>query len=122
MTCSDGELPKWGDGVPHPRCFGAFSRKIQYYVQERQTIDLAFAIRSMTSLPAQVFNIADRGVIQPGAYADLVIFQPEEVQHRGTFTDPYRLAEGMRYVLVNGQLAIEDAIFTGKTAGRVLRR
>lgn len=122
MTCSDGELPKWGEGVPHPRCFGAFPRKIQYYVQERETIDLAFAIRSMTSLPAQVFNIADRGIIQPGAYADLVIFQLEEVQHRGTFTDPYHLAEGMRYVLVNGQLAIEDATFTGKTAGRVLHR
>lgn len=122
MTCSDGELPKWGEGVPHPRCFGAFSRKIQYYVQERETIDLPFAIRSMTSLPAQVFHISDRGMIQPGAYADVVIFQLDAVRHRGTFTDPYHLAEGMRYVLVNGRLAVADGRFTGEMAGRVLHR
>lgn len=76
----------------------------------------------MTSLPAQVFNIADRGAIRPGAYADLLVFDPAEVQHTGAFTDPYHLAEGMRYVLVNGASAVWEGRFTGSMAGQVLRR
>jgi N-acyl-D-aspartate/D-glutamate deacylase len=120
MTCTDGALPRWGEGVPHPRGFGAFTRKLAYYVRERKTIDLPFAIRSMTSLPAQVFGLTDRGTLRVGARADILIFDPAQVQHRGTFTDPFHLAEGMEYVFVNGQAAVWAGAFTGALAGRVL--
>jgi N-acyl-D-aspartate/D-glutamate deacylase len=75
----------------------------------------------MTSLPAQVFGLRDRGLLRPGAYADLLIFDPAQVRHRGTFTDPYHLAEGMQYVFVNGRPAIRAGAFTDELAGRVLR-
>ena len=122
MTCTDGALPRWGEGVPHPRGFGAFTRKLAYYVRERGTVDLPFAVRSMTSLPAQVFGLTDRGALRAGAYADILIFDPAQVRHQGTFTDPYHLAEGMAYVFVNGQAAIWAGAFTEELAGGVLRR
>ena len=65
MTCTDGDLVPFGQGKPHPRGNGAFARKIRVYVNERGTIDLAFAVRSMTSLPASVFGLKDRGVLRP---------------------------------------------------------
>ena len=118
MTSSDGG----SRGFPHPRSFGAFPRKIRHYVVEEQVVDLAGAIRSMTSLPAQVFRIPDRGVIRPGAYADLVVFDLDRLRDRATFTEPMQLSEGMVYVFVNGQAAIEDGDFTQRMAGGVLRR
>ena len=74
MTASDGGLVTWMEGVPHPRSYGTFPRKIRQYVLEEGIVDLASAIRSMTGLPAQVFRIADRGVLRPGAFADIAIF------------------------------------------------
>ena len=118
MTSSDGG----SQGFPHPRTFGAFPRKIRTYVLDEQVVDLAAALRSMTSLPAQVFQIHSRGVIRPGAYADLVVFDLEKLRDRATFTDPIQLAEGMVYLFVNGKAAISDGQFTGSLNGRVLRR
>lgn len=120
MTCSDGSFPKWGEGVPHPRAFGTFPRKIHHYVIEKGVIDLPTAIRSMTSLVAQVFNIKDRGILKTGAIADLVIFDLEKVQDKATFTQPYQLAEGMEYVFVNGKSAIFEGKPTGVNNGKVL--
>ncbi len=85
-------------------------------------MDLAGAIRSMTSLPAQVFRIPDRGVIRPGAYADLVVFDLDRLRDRATFIEPQQLSEGMVYVFVNGQAAIQEGDFTQRMAGGVLRR
>ena len=118
MTSSDGG----SRGFPHPRSFGAFPRKIRHYVVEEQVVDLASAIRSMTSLPAQVFRIKDRGVIRPGAYADVVVFDLDRLRDHATFTEPTHLSEGMVHVFVNGQAAIQDGAFTQRLAGRVLRR
>lgn len=118
MTSSDGG----SQGFPHPRTFGAFARKIRTYVLDEQVVDLAAAIRSMTSLPAQVFQIQDRGMIRPGAYADLVVFDLAKLHDRATFTDPIQLAEGMVHLFVNGKAAISDGAFTGSLDGRVLRR
>ena len=67
-----------GAGHPHPRDYGAFARRLAVYVRDRHVVSLEFAIRSMTSLPASVFGITDRGVIRPGAFADLVIFDPAD--------------------------------------------
>jgi N-acyl-D-aspartate/D-glutamate deacylase len=122
MTSSDGDLVPWGEGVPHPRSYGSFPRKIREYVVERGVIDLAFAIRSMTSLPAQVYRIPDRGLIREGMAADVVVFDLASTREKGTFTDPHQLAEGMVHVFVNGQAAMRDGEFTGVLAGEVLRK
>ena len=76
MASSDGGLSPPGAGLPHPRDYGAFARRLAVYVRDRKVVGLEFAIRSMTSLPASVFGLRDRGVIRPGAFADLVIFDP----------------------------------------------
>jgi N-acyl-D-amino-acid deacylase len=120
MTCTDGDLVPLGQGKPHPRAYGAFPRKIRQYVQERGVIDLPSAVRSMTSLPASVFGLKDRGVIREGAYADLLIFDPAQVRDTATFQDPHQLAEGMVHVVVNGALPRDGGRFTGALAGRVL--
>ena len=122
MTSSDGGLVPWMQGVPHPRSYGAFARKIRLYVLEEGVVDLAAAVRSMTSLPAQVFRIPDRGVLRPGAYADVVVFDLARVNDPGTFTEPHKLAEGMVEVFVNGEAAVSGGEFTGVLPGRVVRR
>jgi len=122
MTSSDGDLVPWMEGVPHPRAYGAFSRKLRTYALDEGVVDLAFAIRSMTSLPAEVYRIPDRGVLREGMAADLVVFDLASLGDRATFTEPHRLSEGMVYVFVNGQAAIRNREFTGALAGRVLRK
>jgi N-acyl-D-amino-acid deacylase len=110
------------EGKPHPRNYGAFARKLAVYVRERGIVSLESAIRSMTSLPASVFGIKDRGQIRAGAFADLAVFDPAKVRDRATYTDPHQLAEGMSYVLVNGVVVVDDGKFTNATPGRVLRK
>ncbi len=122
MASSDGDLVPWMEGVPHPRAYGAFPRKIRHYVLEEGTIDLAFALRSMTSLPALVYRIPDRGMLREGMAADVVVFDLETIRDRATFTEPHQLAEGMVHVFVNGQAAIRDREFTGALAGKILRK
>jgi N-acyl-D-amino-acid deacylase len=122
MTSSDGGLVAMGEGKPHPRNYGAFARKLSRYVRERGTISLEHAVRSMTSLPAAVFGMTDRGVIRDGAAADIVIFDPAKIVERSTYTDPHQLAGGMEYVLVNGQLVIDEGRFTDALPGRVLKK
>jgi N-acyl-D-aspartate/D-glutamate deacylase len=122
MTSSDGGLVAMGAGKPHPRNYGAFARKLSRYVRERGTVTLEHAIRSMTSLPATVFGMKDRGVIREGAAADILIFDPAKVAERSTYTDPHQLAEGMDYVLVNGQAVIANGKFTAAMPGKVLRK
>ncbi len=122
MTCSDGDLVPMGEGVPHPRAYGTFPRKIRKYVREEGVIDLPTAIHSMTGLPAAVFRLKDRGVIRPGAYADVVVFDLAKVNDPATYSEPHQLAEGMVEVIVNGREAIADGKITGTKAGRVLSR
>lgn len=122
MTASDGALPEWQVGVPHPRAYGTFARKLRKYVVEDGTVSLKAAIRSMTSLPADVFGVEDRGRLVLGAVADIVVFDLEEVRDLATYTDPHQLSQGMVHVFVNGTAAIRDGAFTGERAGRVLRR
>ncbi len=122
MASSDGALVEPGAGHPHPRDYGAFARRLAVYVRQLHAVGLEFAIRSMTSLPAAVFGIRDRGVIRPGAFADLVIFDPEAIEDRATYTEPQQLATGVSYVVVNGVVVLDDGKFTAALPGRVLRR
>lgn len=122
MTSSDGGLVPMDEGVPHPRNYGAFARKIRLYVKERGTVSLEQAIRSMTSLPAQVFGMPERGLLRPGMAADIVVFDLDAVQDLADYTDPHRYSEGMVHVFVNGMAAIRDGLFTGERTGRVLQK
>jgi N-acyl-D-amino-acid deacylase len=120
MTCTDGDLVPMGQGKPHPRAYGAFARKLRLYVRDRGVIDLPFAIRSMTSLPAQVFALKDRGQVRAGAFADLLIFDPAKVNDAATYQDPHQLSEGMTHIIVNGVVVRENGTFTAALPGRVL--
>ncbi len=122
MTCSDGDLVRMGEGVPHPRAYGTFPRKLRVYALDRHVVGLEEAIRSMTSLPATVFHMRDRGVIRPGAFADLAVFDPAQVRDLATYEKPHQLSQGMVYVLINGKLAVDDRQLTDGTYGVVLSR
>lgn len=117
MISSDG-----GIGMPHPRTAGTFPRVLAHYVREKHLISLPEAIRKMTSLPAQRMGWVDRGVIRPGAFADLVLFDPQTVQDRSTFADPWATATGIAAVFVNGTLTWKSGESTGALPGRVLTR
>jgi N-acyl-D-amino-acid deacylase len=121
MASSDGGLVLPTEGKPHPRDYGAFARRLAVYVRERQVVDLEFAIRSMTSLPASVFGLKDRGVIREGAAADLAVFDPARVRDTATYQDPHHLAEGMSFVIVNGVVALNEGRFSEALPGKPLR-
>jgi N-acyl-D-aspartate/D-glutamate deacylase len=122
MTASDGGLVPWNEGVPHPRSYGTFPRKIRRYVAETGTVTLEHAIRSMTSLPAMVYGLPGRGVLRAGAAADVVVFDLAGVRDLAEYTAPHQLAEGMVWVFVNGQAAIRGGEVTDAMAGRVLQK
>lgn len=121
MTCTDGGLQPLTEGKPHPRSYGAFPRKLQRYVRDRGVVALPFAIRSMTALAAEVFGLKDRGVVRPGAFADLLVFDLARVREASTYEDPHQLAEGLDTIVVNGRLTRDRGRFTDALAGRVLR-
>jgi dihydroorotase/N-acyl-D-amino-acid deacylase len=106
---------------PHPRAYGTFPRILRKYVREEKLLTLEDAIRKFTSLPAQRMRLGDRGVVKVGMWADLVVFDPETVRDRATFARPHQLAEGMRWVLVNGVPVLAEGKATGELPGRVLR-
>jgi N-acyl-D-amino-acid deacylase len=119
MIGSDG-LPH--DVHPHPRLWGSFPRVLGHYSRECGLFSLEEAVRRMTSLPARWFGFRDRGVIRPGAFADLVIFDPATVKDQGTFTKPAQPATGIELVMVNGRVVWQDGRQSGARPGRVLRR
>ncbi|MCL7957202.1 MAG: D-aminoacylase [marine benthic group bacterium] len=103
---------------PHPRAYGSFARLLGRYVRDEGVIPLEEAIRRLTSFPAETFGIERRGVLTPGAYADIVVFDPETIEDRATFAEPHQYAVGVRHVFVNGVHTLEDGAHTGATAGR----
>jgi N-acyl-D-amino-acid deacylase len=108
-------------GVPHPRTFGCFPRVFGRFVRGRKTLTLGDAIRRMTSLPAGVFGLRDRGRIAPGAYADLVLFDADRIVDRATYDRPYAYPDGIDSVFVNGVAVVRNGAPTGALPGRVLR-
>jgi N-acyl-D-amino-acid deacylase len=109
-------------GVPHPRNFGTFPRVLGRYVREMKVISLEEAIRKMTSLPASILGLSDRGSIKEGQWADLVIFDPATVADKATFEDPFQYPVGIDTVLVNGQVVLDEGKHTGARPGKVLKR
>ncbi|MEW9309080.1 N-acyl-D-amino-acid deacylase family protein [Labrys neptuniae] len=118
MVGSDG-LPH--DVRPHPRLWGTFPRVLGHYARDIGLFGMEEAVRRMTALPAARFGLAQRGVIRQGAYADLVLFDPETIQDKATFDDPTQLSAGIRSVYVNGSLAWSEGKAAGPRAGKVLR-
>jgi N-acyl-D-amino-acid deacylase len=109
-------------GHPHPRSFGTFPRVLGAYVRQAGLLSLEDAVRRMTSLNARKLGLYERGVLRPGAYADVAIFDPERVRDRATYTEPFQYSEGIEYVLVNGTIVLERGQHTGARPGVALRR
>ncbi len=109
-------------GKPHPRAYGTFPRVLGKYVREEKLLSLEQAVRKMTSLPAGKIGLQDRGIIREGSWADLAIFDAGTIIDKATFAEPHQYAEGIKYVLVNGQLVIDNGNSTGVRPGKILRR
>ena len=120
MVASDAGVVEPGVGVPHPRAYGTNARVLGRYVREMKVLRLEEAIRKMTSLPAQRFGLGDRGLVRPGMWADLAVFDEATVADRATYEAPHAAATGFRYVLVNGEVVVEDGAHVGARPGQVL--
>lgn len=110
-----------GRGRSHPRAFGTFPRILGRYVREEGLLPLEEAIRKMTSLAAQRVGLHDRGLLKPGMYADVVVFDPATIRDEATFESPQRTATGVRFVIVNGEMVLDENGITSKLPGRALR-
>ena len=108
-------------GAVHPRFFGTYPRVLGKYVREEQVLTLEEAIRKMTSFPAQRLGIKDRGLLREGAWADLVVFNPDTVIDKATFEKPFALPEGIPYVIVNGKVVVEQGTIQKVFPGQILR-
>lgn len=106
---------------PHPRAYGNFARLLAKYVREEHALSLPEAIRKLSAQPARNLSLADRGMLKPGYFADIVIFDPKTIQDHATYAQPHQLATGVGYVLVNGRLALKEGTATGAPTGRVVR-
>ncbi|UCH58147.1 MAG: D-aminoacylase [Candidatus Bathyarchaeota archaeon] len=109
-------------GKPHPRHYGTYPKILGRYVREEGVLSIEQAVRKMTSMPAQRFGILDRGVLRPGMWADITIFNPDTVIDRATYQDPHQFPEGIEYVIVNGQITVDSGKYTQALAGRILRK
>jgi N-acyl-D-amino-acid deacylase len=109
-----------GQRQPHPRSYGTFPRVLGRYVREEKVLSLEEAVKKMTSVTAERFGLTDRGVIREGAWADLVLFDPQTVADRATFIDPHQYPVGIPWVIVNGLVVIEQCQHTGALPGQVL--
>lgn len=105
----------------HPRAYGNFSRVLGHYVRDEKVLSLPEAIRRLAALPAQNLGLADRGLLKPGQFADVVVFDPATVAERSTYAEPHQFAVGVRHVLVNGVPVLRDGTHTGALPGRALK-
>lgn len=110
------------EGKPHPRTYGTFPRMLSEYVRKQKVVDWPTAIRKMSGDPARRFNLEGRGTIAVGAYADLVLLDPDKVEDRATYPEPHQYPEGISYVIVNGVVTVNQGDHTGARAGTILRK
>jgi N-acyl-D-amino-acid deacylase len=123
--CSDSPAPA-AEGVflrwsTHPRAYGAFARLLGKYVRDERVVPLEEAIRRLTSLPAENLGLVGRGLLEPGYFADVVVFDPDRIQDHATYDEPHRYATGVEHVAVNGTLVLRDGEHTAALPGRVVR-
>jgi len=111
-----------GEGKPHPRSYGTFPRVIARYVRKKGVLSLEEAVRKMTSAAARKLGLWNRGIIRPNMYADLVIFDFNEIEDLATFENPHQFPKGIKYVIVNGKIVVKEGKHTGVLAGKVLRK
>jgi len=121
MFASDAGIARYGSGVPHPRAYGTNARVLGQYVRMLKVISLEEAIRRMTSLPAQKFQLRDRGLVREGMAADVVVFNADQIGDPSTFDKPHAYSTGFQYVIVNGQLVLDQNKHTGTRSGVVLK-
>jgi N-acyl-D-amino-acid deacylase len=122
MFASDAGPGNFGVGVPHPRGYGNNARVLGRYVREKGVLALEDAIRKMTSLPAQSFGLKNRGLIQEGYAADILLIDENTATDQATFEQPHQYAKGFEYVIVNGQLVISKGQLTGTLPGKAVRK
>ncbi len=120
-TASDGGVQTPGPTVPHPRSYGTFPRKIGFYAIDEQIVTLEAAIRSASGLPAEILKLPDRGYLKPGYFADVVVFDPKTYRDTATFDKPHQYPTGVKWVLVNGFVAVKEGEYQNVLGGRVLR-
>ena len=121
MTCTDGRTPEEGQDVVHPRVYGAFPRKMRMLALDDSVLSVPFVIRSFSGLAADFFGLDDRGTVEVGKAADLVVLDLDDYRDVATMRDPHHFSEGVVHVLVNGEPAIRDGAFLGVLAGQALR-
>jgi len=113
----------YADALPHPRFYGTYPRILGRYVRERPAVlSLETAVHKMSGFPARRLGLRDRGLVEEGLVADLVVFDPETIIDRATFEEPHQYPEGIPHVLVNGVAVVDQGRHTGARPGRVLRR
>jgi len=117
MVCSDAS-----HYITHPRGWGTWPKILQRYVRELNVLKLEQAVKKMTSLPAQFIGITDRGLIRQGNWADIVLFDPKNIMNKASYKSPREYPEGIPYVLVNGEVVVEEGSYTGALPGKVLRK
>lgn len=122
MFASDSGVRVFGQGVPHPRGYGNNARVLGEYVRNLNLLTLEEAIRKMTSLPAQIFGLRDRGLLAEGFAADIVIFDERIVKDKATFENPHQYSEGFSCVIVNGKIVLNESGLTGERPGRPLTK
>jgi N-acyl-D-amino-acid deacylase len=120
-TGSDGTTPFYGIGLTHIRSYSTFLHKIKKYCLERKVVTLPQAVRSQTSLPAEIMGWTDRGMIREGFKADLVVLNLKNIRTPTSISNPHQYSRGVDYLLINGRVAIENGNWTGALPGRVLR-
>ncbi len=122
MISSDGNTITFGEGCPHPRCYSAFTKTIATFVRDEPILTLEQAVFKMSGFPAWKMGLTDRGVVRPGAAADLVVFDYWEMNTNSGVGDPHHYSEGVVHVLVNGEFVKKNGEFTDARPGRTLRR
>ncbi len=122
MVADDGSVVRPGEGCPHPRAYGAFTRVLATYARDEGLLTLEEAVHKMTGLPAWKLGLEDRGLVRAGVKADLAVFDLWRLGSASEFGDPHHLAEGMVHVLVNGDFVVRDGRPTGEMPGEVVRR
>ncbi|HEV7332144.1 MAG TPA: D-aminoacylase [Flavisolibacter sp.] len=120
MFASDASIRVFNQGAPHPRGYGTNARVLGKYVREEGVIPLEEAVRRMTSLPAQKFGLKDRGLLREGMAADVVVFDEKEVADLSTYEKPHAYSKGFRYVMVNGDVVVDEGKHTGVRSGKTL--
>jgi N-acyl-D-amino-acid deacylase len=109
------------ESMPHPRAYGSFARFLGKYVREEKVATLQDAVRRLTRLPAENFKLKNRGCIDAGCNADIVIFDPATITDHATFAEPQKYATGVSHVFVNGVQVLKDGEHTGAKPGQVVR-